>query len=122
MNQDTARFIELATRPLANDTQLQMAARGELESLIAANAGHPEVLKKPAVIQINDEVRMRQSLTLIHEMVRKPRFTCYQTALLKQRIPMLPPRTDFLSQIPSILHVGNIRTSSISFQKNSRAF
>jgi hypothetical protein len=41
----------------------------------------------------------------------------YQEELLRERIPLLPPRRDFVSQIPRLVHVGSITSPGIPFRK-----
>jgi len=60
---------------------------------------------KTAVWIINDEERLNEALAAIHQFAGKPKFTAYQNEMLRRRIPLLPPRRDFVSQLPALLYV-----------------
>lgn len=74
---------------------------------------------KAAVMTIHDETRLQEALAIIHQIAGKPRFTSYQTDLLRLRIPLLPPRKDFVSQVPRLVYSASVQTSAIGFRKLS---
>ncbi|MES2660204.1 MAG: hypothetical protein V4689_16390 [Verrucomicrobiota bacterium] len=49
---------------------------------------------------VTDEKQFASALELFHEAARKPRLSPSQVELQKQRIALLPERTDFVSQFP----------------------
>jgi hypothetical protein len=78
----------------------------------------PGKLNKTAPVwKIDDEKRLNNALAAIHQFSGMPRFTGYQNDLLRQRIPLFPPRTDFISQIPPMLYISSQAEMGIQFQK-----
>lgn len=69
------------------------------------------------VITIIDEKQLEEALRLIHQLAAKPRLTSYQMDLLRQRIVLIPPRQDFVSQIPLLSYVAALRSFNIPFRK-----
>ncbi|MEO5715397.1 MAG: hypothetical protein ABIT37_18100 [Luteolibacter sp.] len=98
-----------------------LSAAGMADGAVTREKRSPKEIAagKAAVMKIDDEARMRQTLGLIHQLVGKPRFTSYQMDLLRKRIPLFPPRTDFVSQIPLLAYVAGLTTSSIGFRRFS---
>ena len=74
---------------------------------------------KAAVITILDENRLNEALATLHQIAAKPRFASYQTDLFRQRIPLFPPRRDFVSQIPLMVYATSMYSPGISFRKFS---
>ena len=62
---------------------------------------------KTPVWKIHDENRLQEALASIHQIAGKPKFTAYQTGLLRQRIPLLPRRSDILSHTVSLAYVAS---------------
>jgi hypothetical protein len=77
---------------------------------------------KAAVMTIHDEVRLQESLALLHQIAGKPRFTSYQADLVRQRIPLFPSRRDFVSQIPLMAYTASLPSSTIGFRKFADLF
>jgi hypothetical protein len=75
-----------------------------------------------AVFTIHDEQRLRETLTMLHQLVRKPRFKSYLTELHRERFALLPPRRDFVSQIPSMAYVASYQVSNIPFRRFADAW
>ena len=73
-------------------------------------------LKTP-IWKIDNEERLDASLSAIHQLTRKTKFTGYQDQLLRQRIPLLPPRRDFISQIPPRLYMSSQSSTNTPFRK-----
>jgi hypothetical protein len=67
--------------------------------------------------QIDDEKLLQEALAQIHQAALKPRFTGYQNELLKQRIPLFPPRTDFVSQLPPMIYIASQNAPGIHLRK-----
>jgi hypothetical protein len=67
--------------------------------------------------KIDNEPQLQEALARIHQAARKPRFTSYQNELLKQRIPLFPPRTDFVSQLPPAVYLAAQHAPGIHLQK-----
>ncbi len=55
--------------------------------------------------EIKDPSALETSLALIHQAAEKQNFATWQNELLIRRIPLLPPRTDFASQFPAMVHI-----------------
>lgn len=72
---------------------------------------------KAPVMTILDEKLLDESLVILHQIAVKPRFTSYQIDLLRRRIPLFPPRRDFVSQIPLLTYVASLQSPSISLRK-----
>lgn len=98
---------------------LALAAAGNAEGAVVREKRSAKDTKdgKAAVMTIHDEKRLQETLAAIHQVVAKPRFTSYQVDLLRQRIPLFPPRRDFLSQVPLIAHVGGMTAPGIPLRK-----
>jgi hypothetical protein len=69
------------------------------------------------VWKIDNEQQFQAALTRIHQAAQKPRFTAYQNELLKQRIPLFPPRTDFVSQLPPTVYLAAQNVPAIHLRK-----
>ena len=78
-------------------------------------------VSKTPVWKIDDKQRLADTLAAIHRFAPKSRFTAYQGELLRQRIPLFPPRRDFVSQVPPMAYVLGIYSTSIQFRKLSDA-
>jgi hypothetical protein len=77
---------------------------------------------KTPVWKIIDEKRLQETLARIHQLAAKPQFTTYQTELLQQRIPLLPPRTDTVRQTARVAYVATQGTAIVvHLQKLSNA-
>ncbi len=65
---------------------------------------------------IRDEKRFAEALALFRKAASQPRFESYQVDLLKQRIPLLPPRTDFASQAIPMAYVGGLPQGNLKLK------
>lgn len=72
---------------------------------------------KTPVWKINDEKKLMEALALIHQVTAKPRLTSYEGELLKQRIPLLPKRGDFLSGLPPMVYLATRTSQTIHLRK-----
>ncbi len=91
---------------------LALAAAGTAEGAVTR-----EGLNEKAVLTIHDEQRLRETLAMLHQLVGKPRFTSYRTALHRERLALIPPRRDFVSQIPPIAHTASAQINNIAFHR-----
>jgi hypothetical protein len=84
-----------------------LAAAGSMEAAVSPLPYSSKERKagKIQIWKIKDENRLREALAQIHLAAGKPKFTTYQAALYKQRISLLPRRTDFLSQLEPIVYM-----------------
>ncbi|MCX6866482.1 MAG: hypothetical protein NTV46_09745 [Verrucomicrobia bacterium] len=84
-----------------------LAAAGSMEAAVTLLPYTSKEKKagKMQIWKIKDENRLREALAQIHLAAGKPKFTTYQAALYKQRISLLPRRTDFLSQLEPIVYM-----------------
>ncbi len=98
---------------------MALAAGGAAEGAVAKQ---PQTDKEKKDLdtpewKINDPEKLKESLSLVHQAAEKPRFNSYEADLLKQRIPLLPKRTDCVSQVPPIAYVGSQTSSIIHLRK-----
>jgi hypothetical protein len=91
------------------------AGKGSVERL-KLTAKEKKAGVKPGY-KIIDEKRFRESLELIARAGEKPRFDSYQAGLLKQRIPVLPKRTDFPSQVLPLGYLAGLPADTLDFRK-----
>lgn len=68
---------------------------------------------KTKVWEIKDKSKLEEALRLIHQAAEKPEFSSYESAMFKQRIPLLPPRIDWVSQFPCNYYVATQKCFSI---------
>jgi len=66
--------------------------------------------------RVLDEARLQQVIERIREAGAQPRFDSYQGRLLKQRIPLLPKRTDFVSQALPLTYLASVPADTITFR------
>lgn len=93
-------------------TAKEMVTRGKLSKKEIADGKAP-------VFTIHDEKRLNETLDLIHQVVEKPRFTSYQNALFRERIPLFPAHYDYVSQFPLWTYAISMTTGSVGFRKLS---
>jgi hypothetical protein len=67
--------------------------------------------------QIDDPDRLNSALEMIHQAMAKPGFRNYEKELIAQRIPLLPKRTDFASQMVPVAYMAGMTSSIISMRK-----
>ncbi len=65
---------------------------------------------------IRDSAKLDEALALLHEAAPMKRFDNYQLTLLKQRIPLLPKRTDNLDQTVSLAYVAGLTAPNMRFR------
>ncbi len=97
-----------------------LAASGIAEGAVTKERTPSSSAKTPPktpVWKINDGKRLEEALAAIHQFSGKTKFTAYQNELLKQRIPLFPPRRDFISQIPPMVYVASMPTTSVGSRK-----
>lgn len=105
---DNGWFLAMAAAANADD-----AVKREKRSLKDTKDG------KAAVITIRDEKLLKETLARLHQAALKPRLTSHQMDLLRLQLPLLPPRTDWASQIPLITHVASMLSPGIALRKLS---
>lgn len=76
---------------------------------------------KTPVWKIDDAKRLDETLAAIHRLAAKTKYTAYQAELLRERMPLFPPRRDYVSQIPPMLYVGLMPASNLGLRKLSDA-
>ena len=98
---------------------LAMAAGGPVESAVIAEKQSSKEQKefKTKVWTIRDRTQLDASLTLIRQAMEKPRFKSYELELMQQRVPLLPERHDWISQIPPIAYAASQTTSVIHLRR-----
>jgi hypothetical protein len=70
-----------------------------------------------AVYVIEDERRLEEALELLAQAAQTPRFASHQNELLRQQIRLLPPRRDFVSQLPAIVFVAGADLRSMPLRE-----
>ena len=70
---------------------------------------------------VRDQAKVDEAIKLMHEAARLPRFDSYSGELLEIRIPLLPPRTDSVSQLPGFIYLAGLPTSSLKLRHLSDA-
>lgn len=68
------------------------------------------------LMPIKDAAKLDELLTLLHEVAATKRIDSYQLTLLKQRIPLLPPRTDNLNQLIPATYMGGLPALNLRFR------
>lgn len=98
---------------------LAMAAAANADAAVKREKRNPKDVKdgKAAVMNIRDEKLLQETLATLHQAALKPRFSSYQTELLRRQIPLLPPRRDWMSQIPLVTHVASMLSPGIPLRK-----
>ena len=91
---------------------------------VAAATAEGSVTKKPALTtkereagkapewQIVDAARLQEALAQLHQATAKPMLATRQAELLRQRIRLLPPRDDTVSQVLLISYLAGLSTTS----------
>ncbi|MEM9237802.1 MAG: hypothetical protein AAGB14_13580, partial [Verrucomicrobiota bacterium] len=102
-------FVKTAEE-IDSDNGVYLAAAAAIEaegSLIKGSfSGTKRSSRESRPFTIDDPAKHEASLELIRKAMEKPRFTFYSADLLKERIPLLPARKDFVSQIPRVAYVA----------------
>lgn len=113
---DTARKIDPDNGwfPIISAAESARAAIGSS----AGPAKSPGGVKTKA---IKDPTKLREALDLLHEAAALERFDNYQSTLLKQRIPLLPKRTDSLDQLVPVAYVAGLTVPSMRLRNLSDA-
>ena len=70
----------------------------------------------PPSYEILEPKRLDESIQFLEKAASQPRFESYQASLLAQRIALLPPRSDYTSQWPGIVHLAMRPLASIHFR------
>lgn len=115
-------FLETATRiDPDNAWFIAMAAADSARASIdqrARAATSPGGLKIKA---IKDPAKLVEALDLMRQAASRKRFDSYQTALLRQRIPLLPKRTDWMDQMVPIAYTAGLTVPSMRLKSLSDA-
>jgi hypothetical protein len=67
-------------------------------------------------LTVRDQKRSAEALALFQKATSLPRFESYQVELLKQRIPLLPRRTDFASQAIPMGYVAGLPSGNLKLR------
>ncbi len=70
---------------------------------------------------IKDQAKLVEALDLMRQAASRKRFDSYQTALLRQRIPLLPKRTDWADQMVPIAYVAGLTAPNMKLKGLSDA-
>lgn len=72
---------------------------------------------KAAVMTVRDEKLLEDALVTLHQAAEKPRVSSYQAEFLRRQILLLPPRKDWVSQIPLLIHAASMDEPGIPLRK-----
>ena len=92
LDPDNAWFTLIAASVTAKDS-VELIKQSPLERKQGVPPGY----------LILDPKRLDEALRLLEKAAGQPRFHAYQSSLLADRIALLPRRTDFVSQLPSLV-------------------
>ncbi len=101
-----------------------LAASGIAEGAVTKERVPYSPVKSPPktpVWKIDDAKRLDETLAAIHQLAGKTKYTAYQAELLRERMPLFPPRRDYVSQIPPMLYGGLMPTANLGLRKLSDA-
>lgn len=103
---------------------LMMSAAVNAEKAVARGKRSTKETKegKAAVMTIRDEELLEESLAIIHQAAEKPRISSYHTEFLRRQIPLLPPRKDWESQVPLLVHAGSMPEPGMPLSKLANVF
>lgn len=65
----------------------------------------------PKRYAVTDPAKFSDAMALFRQAARKKRFDSYQQVITVQRIHLLPPRTDWVDQVPPILYMASQRSA-----------
>ncbi len=105
---DNAWFIAMAAADSARESIDQRAR----------TATSPGGLK---IKVIKDSAKLAEALDQMRQAASRKRFDSYQTVLLRQRIPLLPKRTDWMDQMVPIAYAAGLSVPSMKLKSLSDA-
>jgi hypothetical protein len=108
-------FLETADRLDPDNAWFTMVALGvTAKDAVKRERRTPEETKQeiPARYSIIDQARLDEAVKLLGKAAAQPRLNSYQAELLAEQIAIVPPRTDFASQMPLLVHVAGAPTDS----------
>lgn len=73
--------------------------------------------KAPKRHAITDPSKLADAMVLFRQVAGMKRFDSYQESLTVQRIRLLPPRTDWVDQLPPLVYVAAQRSSMIQIRQ-----
>lgn len=112
-------FLPAAERLDPDNAWFVMFAAGTVaenaveKSSLSTKERKSKVLPK---LSVRDEKRYAEALSMFRKAVTLPRFESYQVDLLKQRIPLLPRRTDFASQTIPMAFVAGLPAGNLKLR------
>jgi len=65
---------------------------------------------------VKDQAKLDEAIELFHQAAQLEQFDGYQEALLKRRIPLLPPRTDAASQFAPLTYLAGLPSPILRFR------
>ncbi|RYD18076.1 MAG: hypothetical protein EOP88_23865, partial [Verrucomicrobiaceae bacterium] len=98
---------------------LAMAASANVEKAVVRGKLSTKEAKEGKAVPhtVRDEALLEETLALLHRAAQKPRSTAYQAELLRRQIALIPPRTDWVSQIPRVYVAASELSSGIPLRK-----
>jgi hypothetical protein len=120
MHPEAARLIELTTRPLAGNAELQMA---EFANVLGTHAADAITEAADALARADLYPQRRRWLValvvlpVIHGITGKSRMTFYQDVLLQERLALFPPVRDYVGRIPPTVYAASQTAPGIRLRK-----
>ena len=108
-------FLDIADRLDPDNAWFTIVAMGvTAKDAVKRERRTPEETRKEisARYNISDQARLDEAVKLLGKAAAQPRLDSYQAELLAEQIGILPPRTDFASQMPVLVHVAGDPTDS----------
>ncbi|MGD7653114.1 MAG: hypothetical protein ACQCXQ_07865 [Verrucomicrobiales bacterium] len=78
---------------------------------------HAKRTRPTPVWKIKDSAQLDECLQLIHLAAQKPVYESHFGPMAENRLPLLPPRTDYLGQFPAIAYMAGQTSTCISYRK-----
>ena len=75
----------------------------------------------PSDYQILDAKRLDEALRLLEKAAGQSRLQSYRSKLIAERIALLPRRSDFVSQLPGVVHLAGFPLDSVYFHRSADA-
>ncbi|QJE97008.1 hypothetical protein [Luteolibacter luteus] len=107
-------FLATARRLDPGNAWFLSIAAGVVAKDALDTTGYPTTTPGGAKLRpIKDPAKLDEAMSLLHEAAQATRIESYSTDLLRQRIKLLPPRTDVINQVIPIYYVAGTSTLSL---------
>jgi hypothetical protein len=96
-----------------------LAGQTAKQALDSSSSAKSTTAKSPGGVKIKlikDPAKLDEAMALLHEASTTKRIDSYQLAMVRQRIPLLPPRTDNLTQLGPVAYVAGLPALNLRFR------